>query len=70
VHELVHVRSEPRTGGGLNGFEPTFAVADVDAIAAAVEQPQPKRYGGRPRAPTSARNRCPDHGSAAERPGV
>jgi predicted enzyme related to lactoylglutathione lyase len=31
----MHKRSVPRTGTGLNGFEPTFAVEDVDAIAAA-----------------------------------
>ena len=28
---------EPRTGTGLDGFEPTFSVDDVDVIAAAVE---------------------------------
>jgi predicted enzyme related to lactoylglutathione lyase len=33
---LMHKRHEPRSGTGLNGFEPTFAVADVDAIAALV----------------------------------
>ena len=112
IQGLMHARSEPRTGTGLNGIEPTFAVEDVDAIADsrrgarredhlceggdpdrgrahpvprprgqrhrgdAVRHPaahltaQPKRYGGRPRAPTSATNRCPDHGSAADRPGV
>ena len=42
IQGLLHARSEPRTGGGLNGFEPTFAVADADAIAAAVE-----RHGGK-----------------------
>lgn len=36
IQGLLHKRSVPRTGTGLNGFEPTFAVADVDAIAAAV----------------------------------
>ena len=34
---LMHARQTPRTGTGLNGFEPTFAVDDVDAIAALVE---------------------------------
>jgi uncharacterized protein len=34
---LMHKRHEPRTGTGLNGFECTFSVDDVDAIAAAVE---------------------------------
>lgn len=33
---LLHKRLEPRTGTGLNGFECTFSVADVDAIAAKV----------------------------------
>ena len=37
VQGLMHQRSEPRTGTGLNGIEPTFAVDDVDAVAAAVE---------------------------------
>jgi predicted enzyme related to lactoylglutathione lyase len=37
VQGLMHKRQEPRTGTGLNGFEPTFSVDDVDAIAAAVE---------------------------------
>ncbi len=37
IQGLMHVRDEPRTGTGLNGIEPTFAVDDVDAIAAAVE---------------------------------
>ena len=37
VQGLMHKRMEPRTGTGLNGFEPTFSVDDVDAIAAAVE---------------------------------
>jgi len=36
VQGLMHKRGEPRTGTGLNGFEPTFSVDDVDAIAAAV----------------------------------
>src|SRR5690349_19243213 len=34
---LMHKRHEPRTGTGLNGVEPTFAVDDVDAVLAAVE---------------------------------
>jgi predicted enzyme related to lactoylglutathione lyase len=42
VQGLMHARSEPRTGTGLNGIEPTFAVEDVDAIATAVEE-----YGGK-----------------------
>ena len=33
---LMHERRTPRTGTGLNGFEPTFAVDDVDAVAARV----------------------------------
>ena len=33
----MHQRSEPRTGTGLNGIEPTFAVDDVEAVAASVE---------------------------------
>lgn len=37
VQGLMHKRHEPRTGSGLNGVEPTFSVADVDAVAAAVE---------------------------------
>lgn len=37
VQGLMHQRLEPRTGTGMNGFEPTFAVDDVDAVAAAVE---------------------------------
>jgi hypothetical protein len=37
VQGLMHKRMEPRTGTGLNGFEPTFSVDDVDVIAAAVE---------------------------------
>lgn len=37
VQGLMHERQEPRTGTGLSGFEPTFSVDDVDAIAAAVE---------------------------------
>jgi len=37
VQGLMHKRLEPRTDTGFNGFEVTFAVEDVDAIAAAVE---------------------------------
>jgi predicted enzyme related to lactoylglutathione lyase len=37
VQGLLHKRHEPRSGTGLNGFEPTFAVDDVDAVLAAVE---------------------------------
>ena len=29
---LMHKRQQPRTGSGLNGFECTFAVDDVDAV--------------------------------------
>src|SRR5688572_23325982 len=36
IQGLLHKRHEPRTGTGLNGFEPTFAVDDVDAVLAAV----------------------------------
>ena len=36
VQGLMHKRQQPRTGTGLNGFEPTFSVDDVEAIAAAV----------------------------------
>ena len=31
IQGLMHAAQEPRTGTGLNGFEPTFSVADVDA---------------------------------------
>jgi hypothetical protein len=37
IQGLMHKRQVPRTGTGLNGFEPTFAVEDLDAIIAAVE---------------------------------
>ncbi|MBS0294769.1 MAG: VOC family protein [Proteobacteria bacterium] len=37
IQGLMHKRQVPRTGTGLNGFEPTFAVDDLDAIIAAVE---------------------------------
>jgi predicted enzyme related to lactoylglutathione lyase len=42
IQGLMHQRPEPRTGTGLNGIEPTFAVDDVDAVAAAVAA-----HGGR-----------------------
>lgn len=37
IQGLMHKRQVPRTGTGLNGFEPTFAVEDLDAVIAAVE---------------------------------
>jgi hypothetical protein len=37
IQGLMHKRQEPRTGSGLNGFEPTFAVEDLDDILAKVE---------------------------------
>jgi predicted enzyme related to lactoylglutathione lyase len=37
VMGLMHQRHEPRTGAGLNGFDCTFAIEDIDAVAAAVE---------------------------------
>jgi len=37
VQGLMHARQTPRSGEGLNGFEPTFSVDDVDVIAARVE---------------------------------
>jgi len=37
IQGLMHKRHVPRAGTGLNGIEATFAVEDVDAIAAAVE---------------------------------
>ena len=37
VQGLMHKRLTPRTGEGLNGFEPSFSVDDVDVIAARVE---------------------------------
>jgi predicted enzyme related to lactoylglutathione lyase len=42
IQGLMHKRHQPRTGAGLNGVEPTFAVDDVDAVAARVEA-----HGGR-----------------------
>jgi predicted enzyme related to lactoylglutathione lyase len=46
---LMHRRHTPRSGTGLNGFEPTFSVEDLDAVIAAVE-----RHGGRITMPKSA----------------
>jgi len=37
IQGLMHKRREPRTGTGLNGFEPSFAVDDLDDILAKVE---------------------------------
>jgi len=37
VQGLMHKRLGPRTGEGLNGFEVSFSVDDVDVIAARVE---------------------------------
>jgi predicted enzyme related to lactoylglutathione lyase len=37
IQGLMHRRSTPRSGSGLNGIEPTFSVDDVDAITVAVE---------------------------------
>ncbi|MDQ8755262.1 VOC family protein [Sphingosinicella sp. LHD-64] len=48
VMGLLQKRQEPRTGTGLNGFECTFSVDDVDAIAEAVEA-----HGGRVTLPKS-----------------
>ncbi len=48
IQGIMHERAEPRTGSGLNGIEPTFAVTDIDAIAAAVPA-----NGGRITFPTS-----------------
>jgi predicted enzyme related to lactoylglutathione lyase len=42
IQGLMHRRDEPRSGAGLNGVEPTFAVDDVAAVATAVEA-----HGGR-----------------------
>lgn len=42
IQGLLHARQEPLAGTGLRGVEPTFAVADVDAVAAAVTA-----HGGR-----------------------
>ncbi|HEY2794294.1 MAG TPA: VOC family protein [Micromonosporaceae bacterium] len=37
IQGLMHERAEPRTGGGLTGIEPTFAVEDLDSVLVAVE---------------------------------
>jgi len=37
IQGLMQRRQEPRTGTGLNGFEPTISVDDLDAVIAAVE---------------------------------
>jgi predicted enzyme related to lactoylglutathione lyase len=37
IQGLMHKRQIPRTGSGLNGLEPTFAVGDLDAVLKAVE---------------------------------
>jgi predicted enzyme related to lactoylglutathione lyase len=42
IQGLMHKRETPRTGSGLNGFEPTFSVDDLEAVYAAV-----KANGGR-----------------------
>ena len=36
IQGLMHKRHQPRTGTGLNGFECTFSVDDVDEIRARV----------------------------------
>ena len=36
IQGLMHKRHSPRSVGGLNGFEATFSVEDVDVIAARV----------------------------------
>ena len=36
IQGLMHKRQVPRSGTGLNGFEPSFAVDDVDGVAARV----------------------------------
>ena len=33
IQGLMHKRQEPRTGTGLNGFEPSFAVDDLMACS-------------------------------------
>jgi predicted enzyme related to lactoylglutathione lyase len=38
IQGLMHQRVEARTGTGLTGVEPTFAVDDVDAVAELVEK--------------------------------
>jgi predicted enzyme related to lactoylglutathione lyase len=42
IQGLMHARPTPRTGAGLNGFEPTFSVDDIDDILARVE-----KHGGK-----------------------
>jgi predicted enzyme related to lactoylglutathione lyase len=37
IQGLMHKRQTPRSGTGLNGFEVTFTVDDLDAVLAAVE---------------------------------
>jgi predicted enzyme related to lactoylglutathione lyase len=37
IQGLMHKRHSPRADGGLNGFEVTFSVDDVDVIADRVE---------------------------------
>ncbi|MBN9110030.1 MAG: VOC family protein [Pseudonocardia sp.] len=37
IQGLMHLREQPRTGTGLNGIEPTFAVDDVATVAKAIE---------------------------------
>jgi len=37
IQGLMHKRHVPRSGTGLNGLEPTFAVQDLDAVIAAVQ---------------------------------
>ncbi len=36
IQGLLHQRRAPRSGTGLNGLEPTFAVEDVEAVLVAV----------------------------------
>ena len=36
IQGLMHQRRAPRSEGGLNGIEPTFAVEDVDAVVTRV----------------------------------
>ncbi|HTK80647.1 MAG TPA: VOC family protein [Rhizomicrobium sp.] len=37
IQGLMHRRMQPRTGTGLNGVEPTFAVDDLDSVIGAVQ---------------------------------
>jgi predicted enzyme related to lactoylglutathione lyase len=48
IQGLMHRRQQPRTGTGLNGFEPTISVDDLDSVIAAVEG-----HGGRITMPKS-----------------